>query len=966
MTKIDRLKVAILVGWFMAGYAVAQPDVSIDSKTVILHGGDSAFALSLQCPRFVVGDTTVGGDIAPVNVSKIIPSEGPLEVVYPPIALPAGKLEAKLYVQWFPDESVIRKWAACRIVAGASPSILKEVVLEDADVTGRKVHTFPGETQSYPVFVDGFFVGIEYPVASTRVENDRLIVAHRPGRRLERDTWYESRKAVYGVAERGHEMEAFHRYIRAHRPQPSGMHVNYNSWWTSPIPRYTEQDILDLMATFEKNLYAPHRVSFDTFCIDMGWSNPNSLWEIDPALFPEGFTRIQAAAERMGCRLGLWISPCSAYPPALDNVWAKEHGYEAMDGALCLGGPHYAAAFRDRLVDMVTRYGIRHVKLDGYRLECPEADHGHEPGPLSAEAIADGFIAVTEALRKAAPDIWLEPTCFGWNPSPWWLFYCNSVIGSYGDDAPHGRVPAPVYCESYTTGRDYYNLQGAQWSPVPQAAQEVLGIIHQTDEPFLNDAVMTVLRGHMFLPLYLNPKYMDDARWASLAQTLTWARANAPRLQETEVLLPASWRDGRCPKFSAQEAMPREVYGYAHWTDDGGLVALRNPWIARETYSVTLPARLGTCEYVARSVYPESRIYGSGLRANDTLAVPVAPYETLVLSFDPEAVRHDVQVSGECAVDASVSRQEVSRVVYDTSEPALGPDWSSLVGEAESCCRATFEVDTKASPKPFDLVILIDGTSMASDGIALRINGCAVTPAITGSDSGWSATGLERPEHWLFLQTPLEGSGTRYAIELDVPGGSAKVSAWLCASKPGESGGAPGTLPQPESIPVGSFMLMEPTAPDSVDTKVAKAPRPVERIRGVFLDALEPASATQEYGTPQKNRSVWEKPMTIAGKRYYRGVGTHSPSTLVYALDGKYTRFQAWAGADGATTPTITFEVWADGERRWESGYMTREDPAKRVDLDMSGVQTLELRVGDGGNDFQGDHADWADARLLR
>jgi hypothetical protein len=196
----------------------------------------------------------------------------------------------------------------------------------------------------------------------------------------------------------------------------------------------------------------------------------------------------------------------------------------------CLGGKRYATAFRDRLVDLVQRYGIRHVKLDGYCLECPETDHGHAPGALSAEAVADGGIAAFAAVRKVQPEVWLESTCFGWNPSPWWLFHVNSVIGTFGDDAPRGRVPAPVYRESYTTGRDYYNLQGAARMPVPIVAQEVLGVIHQTPEPFMNDAVTTALRGHAFLPLYLNPAYFDESRWKALAQFLQWSRRNASLL----------------------------------------------------------------------------------------------------------------------------------------------------------------------------------------------------------------------------------------------------------------------------------------------------------------------------------------------------------------------------------------------------------------------------------------------------
>jgi len=44
---------------------------------------------------------------------------------------------------------------------------------------------------------------------------------------------------------------------------------------------------------------------------------------------------------------------------------------------------------------------------------------------------------------------------------------------------------------------------------------------------------------------------------------------------------------------------------------------------------------------------------------------------------------------------------------------------------------------------------------------------------------------------------------------------------------------------------------------------------------------------------------------------------------------------------------------------------MTRDLPAAWVDLDVSGAKRLELIVGDAG-DVNGDHADWAEARLLR
>jgi hypothetical protein len=508
----------------------------VAGSDVLLASDKGALSISLRCPSFVFEAGTVGG-AAPLSIKGSLSRREGLEVSY--AAQPiggGGRLEVRLLVQWQSGEGVLRKWAEFRLVDAPTAMLLKEVVLDQVGLPGEKPQLEGSGVQSYPAFWRGFFAGVEFPVAATRVEGERLIVAHRPGWTLRNGEWHQSRKAVFGVAAAGSERQQFARYITAHRPKPAGLHVNYNSWWTSPAPFYKESDILKLMTEFEQKLYKPYGVSFDTFCIDMGWAEPRSVWEIKKDLFPVGFTRIQTSAAKMGSSLGLWISPSACYHDALNPDWARTN-LETFNPAgaagsasqmCCLGGPRYATGFRTRLVDLVQRYGIRHVKLDGYCLECPATDHGHAPGALSAEAVTEGGIAAFEAVRKVQPEVWLESTCFGWNPSPWWLFYVNSVIGTFGDDAPRGRVPAPVYRESYTTGRDYYNLQGAARMPVPIVAQEVLGVIHQTPEPFMNDAVITAIRGNAFLPLYVNPAYLDEGRWKSLAQFLQWSRQNAP------------------------------------------------------------------------------------------------------------------------------------------------------------------------------------------------------------------------------------------------------------------------------------------------------------------------------------------------------------------------------------------------------------------------------------------------------
>ena len=60
------------------------------------------------------------------------------------------------------------------------------------------------------------------------------------------------------------------------------------------------------MKQFEDSLFKKNGAALDSFTIDLGWSDPNGVWDIDKKLFPDGFTKIRECAEAMGGRLGLW------------------------------------------------------------------------------------------------------------------------------------------------------------------------------------------------------------------------------------------------------------------------------------------------------------------------------------------------------------------------------------------------------------------------------------------------------------------------------------------------------------------------------------------------------------------------------------------------------------------------------------------------------------------------------------
>ncbi len=134
----------------------------------------------------------------------------------------------------------------------------------------------------------------------------------------------------------------------------------------------------------------------------------------------------------------------------------------------------------------------------------------------------------------------------------------------------------------------------------------------------------------------------------------------------------------------------------------------------------------------------------------------------------------------------------------------------------------------------------------------------------------------------------------------------------------------------------------------------------------VWLGSLDLKPMHQGWGTPQVNRSIREQPLSIAGQKFERGVGTHAVSMYRLTLNGGTERFTASVGVDDAAggPASVVFQVVADGKRVFNSGVMKPGQTAKSVDLNLKGVQSLLLLVNDGGDGVGYDHANWADARF--
>jgi hypothetical protein len=95
-----------------------------------------------------------------------------------------------------------------------------------------------------------------------------------------------------------------------------------------------------------------------------------------------------------------------------------------------------------------------------------------------------------------------------------------------------------------------------------------------------------------------------------------------------------------------------------------------------------------------------------------------------------------------------------------------------------------------------------------------------------------------------------------------------------------------------------------------------------------------------------------------------KGIGTHAPSDIRYALDGAYTRLRATVQAAEAGG-TVVFRVLADGRCLFESAVLRGPYDTAEVDVDLTGVSELRLIVDNAGDGINADMANWLNAELL-
>jgi hypothetical protein len=480
----------------------------------------------------------------------------------------------KLAVTWKAilrdDSNYLRQEVA--VEAGSDASITEVELFHFASRTARVSGTVKGS----PVVMGDVFLGFEHPLSTCQVKSETVTctMSRELPLRTGQTVTYSS---VIGLSSGGQMRRDFLNYLERERARPYSPFLTYNSWYDIGYNNpYDQAAALDVIHSLGKELVTQRGVRLDSFLFDDGWDDPRTLWSFG-AGFPDGFSPVTAAAEKYGAEPGVWLSPWGGYDQAKEErlKYGREQGLEIMNGGFALSGPKYFERFRDVTLKFLETYKVNQFKIDGT---------GNANSVLPGSQFDSDFqaaISLMEEWRSVNPKVFINLTT-GTYPSPFWLRYADSIWRG-GED--HDFTGVGTWRERWITYRDAatYKQVVVAGPLFPLNSLMLHGIIyarqaeHLGSDPgndFAHEVHSYFGSGTQMQELYITHSLLTRDNWDSLAEAGRWARENADVQRDTH------WIGG--------DPALLQVYGWAAWSPEKGIITLRNPSDKPQDYELDI------------------------------------------------------------------------------------------------------------------------------------------------------------------------------------------------------------------------------------------------------------------------------------------------------------------------------------------------------------------------------------------
>ncbi len=166
-------------------------------------------------------------------------------------------------------------------------------------------------------------------------------------------------------------------------------------------------------------------------------------------------------------------------------------------------------------------------------------------------------------------------------------------------------------------------------------------------------------------------------------------------------------------------------------------------------------------------------------------------------------------------------------------------------------------------------------------------------------------------------------------------------------------------------------LLRKPAHPGKITFPVEVAT--VGEDRTIYLTNLQPESASSDYLPVGKTLKSLCGGVTLkatredSGKYFSHSLYAQANSQYVFNLNAGSQCFLAVVGfgAIQHNGNTVTFKVYVDDIKKYDSGIFKKGDWPKAVCVDVSNGKKLRLEVDDAGDGIRNDYAWWGDARLI-
>ncbi len=466
-----------------------------------------------------------------------------------------------------------------------------------------------GVVTGSPVAAGQAFFGGESPFATSILTSNRVRFSVSTALPLGPNIAYDF-SAVAGVFPVGQLRRSFVYYLERERAAPYRQLLHFNSWFDAGYS-VSEAEMLTAISACELELHQRRGVALDSYAMDDGWDNPSmGFWAIDTNKFPHQFDLLESNVTAVGSHLGLWISPLGGYSPRYQQRVQAAIDEGIITSNLDLSIPTYYTWWTNQCATFIISNAMNYFKWDA-------AGNGVTPHFMALLRAAD-------ALRGWSTNVFINVTAGTW-PSPFWLNHVDSIWRGGDDSGTAGVGDANERWITYRDGQTWQHV--VRPAPLYPLTSLMLHGIQQVGTDLRHEARSFFGSGLNLQELYLTPSMLTSDSWSRIAEAAAWARTNA------SVLVDSHWVGGNPTNL--------EVYGWAAWTSEKGIVVLRNP--SSQTNGISfdigmafeLPADAATVYNLTPS-YADQRSTVTRLQAGLPRFITLLPFEVLVFDALPD------------------------------------------------------------------------------------------------------------------------------------------------------------------------------------------------------------------------------------------------------------------------------------------------------------------------------------------